>query len=534
MMATPNMFYDEWFSNPDWWFSKNPVYDEYIKNTYEHLLETSFDLPIEGLDLIKQSITNIIIFDQLPRHVFRNQRANHIIEYFLQKALEICEIFMNKSPNYGDFVSDQEWSFVWLPFRHTRNLHNIFKAMEAAWARLNKKPDGSHEHLKRFIKATYQNCPKDAQPLDVSVEISDMSFEKFRDVIDEKITLPLPPQPQFTFGDVLGFWEGFPDKEGLIVSLSGGVDSMVLLDHIINLYPNKKIAAVHINYCNRETSNLEADFVKQWCSNKGVKLYTRNIREINRPMCMKHELRDTYETYTKCVRFGSYATAWADMGLAGNPIVLFGHNKDDCFENVLTNASFKTKYDNLCGMEFWSLQDMVLLGRPLLMTFKRDIVRYANTHNIPYVYDSTVSWCQRGKIRDTIVPVLNNWHQDAIDGIVGVAKVTRELYGILRLSVDAMIKDMICQTSEDGKMVIKSVTADKYPSSSLFWRDFMMRGLNIYPSNNSLENFMERINVFNTSKKINVSMKVQLKKNVKVQHKRAKDGKYTLSFLITL
>ena len=49
----------------------------------------------------------------------------------------------------------------------------------------------------------------------------------------------------------------------LIVSLSGGVDSMVIAScaHFLGM----KTICVHINYNNRDESVLEAEFLRQWC-----------------------------------------------------------------------------------------------------------------------------------------------------------------------------------------------------------------------------------------------------------------------------
>lgn len=52
-----------------------------------------------------------------------------------------------------------------------------------------------------------------------------------------------------------------------IVSLSGGVDSMVVLKLLLLLKDKYRfeVAALHIDYKNRPESGLEADYVEQWC-----------------------------------------------------------------------------------------------------------------------------------------------------------------------------------------------------------------------------------------------------------------------------
>ena len=58
-------------------------------------------------------------------------------------------------------------------------------------------------------------------------------------------------------------------KEPLILSLSGGVDSMVLL-FIIKVIIEKDIIAIHINYNNRKETYLEEIYLHDYCKKLGV------------------------------------------------------------------------------------------------------------------------------------------------------------------------------------------------------------------------------------------------------------------------
>ena len=202
--------------------------------------------------------------------------------------------------------------------------------------------------------------------------------------------------------------EKLKDNSTIIVSLSGGVDSMVALylcKYIKDTYNSRKIKniiAVHINYNNREHSADELDFVNYYCNKLGVKLYFRTINEISRNNCLHNGLRDLYEDITKNIRYDMYRLNIKN----DSTYVLLGHNKDDCFENVLTNISNKSNYNNLCGMEVLKEIEGIMFWRPLLNVEKKHIIDYANSNSIPYLYDSTPSWSIRGKIRDNVKPSL--------------------------------------------------------------------------------------------------------------------------------
>jgi len=89
-----------------------------------------------------------------------------------------------------------------------------------------------------------------------------------------------------------------------------------------------------------------------------------------------------------------------------NTYILLGHNKDDCFENILTNISNKSNYNNLSGMEILKEIDGINMWRPFLNIEKKYIISYAIANKIPFLYDSTPKWSVRGKIRDIIKPAL--------------------------------------------------------------------------------------------------------------------------------
>ena len=63
------------------------------------------------------------------------------------------------------------------------------------------------------------------------------------------------------------------NKHTFVVSLSGGVDSMVLIT-ILKFLGYNCIGA-HINYNNREETKKEQLFIEQWCHYNEIKLYIK-------------------------------------------------------------------------------------------------------------------------------------------------------------------------------------------------------------------------------------------------------------------
>ena len=201
----------------------------------------------------------------------------------------------------------------------------------------------------------------------------------------------------------------------LCVSLSGGVDSMVLL-HALKEYQVRTkgyktvksfdITAVHINYNNRDTCADEVTFVEDYCTRLQVPLRIRHITDVTRK---RDNTRGEYEEYTRQIRFDTYT-------LEQCPVIL-GHNYEDTVENIIANIASKKKLGNLRGMTDAVTERGVTILRPFLQISKNKIYEYSRTHNIPHLPDSTPSWSRRGKLRDHIIPALDRYEPNFIKGL---------------------------------------------------------------------------------------------------------------------
>jgi tRNA(Ile)-lysidine synthetase-like protein len=450
-------FFNDWINKPSYWFSKNVKDDLYLTNKYSFLLEYEI--------IYENPIINIIIYDQLPRHIYRNEYANHIIEYYLQKALT----FVNKYKDNDDFINNlnnNDWMFFMLPLRHTNIKENILFVIEKAW-KLKEIP-------KKFLIATYEKANFKEELIQEKYE----SCNYDRSILDFKPPTNFIKHPNYNIGnfEIIG---NLDKNNTIIVSLSGGVDSMICLLNIVDLYYNSyNIIAIHINYNNRTETEEEVKFLKNVCYYFNVKLYVRTINEINRHDCMKNDMRDIYEKYTKKIRFNSYKS-FSDK----KPIVVLGHNKDDAFENIMTNITNQNKYENLTGMEMYSEIDNIIFLRPLLHVSKNDIYKFAKEHNVSYLKNSTPDWSQRGKIRNLIVPALDNWDKRTIKGFYNLAEIIKEYDLNLKNSIQNFKPEIITDVNNINLSI-------------LYWRSGIFKLFNKYTSNKSLKSLIIRLELF--------------------------------------
>ena len=68
------------------------------------------------------------------------------------------------------------------------------------------------------------------------------------------------------------------EKDTVIVAVSGGPDSMCLLNSLVNLKEKlklNKIAVAHVNHMLREEAQEETEYVKKYCENKNIEIYIK-------------------------------------------------------------------------------------------------------------------------------------------------------------------------------------------------------------------------------------------------------------------
>ena len=119
----------------------------------------------------------------------------------------------------------------------------------------------------------------------------------------------------------------------VIISLSGGVDSMVLtyiLKCISLSDKNIKLYCCHLNYNNRRESKDEALFLIDWCNCNNIILEVKNIQHITRG----DKNRGVYEEETRNIRYEYYKELVLKYDCDG---VMLGHHRDDLSENVFNN-----------------------------------------------------------------------------------------------------------------------------------------------------------------------------------------------------
>tara|TARA_B100001989_G_scaffold252861_2_gene236631 strand:+ start:356 stop:1363 length:1008 start_codon:yes stop_codon:yes gene_type:complete len=242
-----------------------------------------------------------------------------------------------------------------------------------------------------------------------------------------------------------------------IVSLSGGVDSMVIATII--KYIGHNLVCIHINYNNREESTQEAEFLKQWTEENGIPLIYENITTMKRGEIN----RKVYEEETQKIRFELYRNV---LKKYENSSIILGHHDDDIIESVFMNVCKGRSILDLTVMKKECEKLGVRISRPLLGTRKSKIYEFAHKYNVPYFKDTTPLWSMRGKFRNDINPNLEKAYSGFSNNLLSISEQSDQWFLMVTTHIIEPFMKTIVYKDNSVKLDIEK----HKKSPECFWR----------------------------------------------------------------
>ena len=90
--------------------------------------------------------------------------------------------------------------------------------------------------------------------------------------------------------------------------------------------------------------------------------------------------------------------------------IMVGHHKGDVQENIISNMMKGCSLFNLNGMFKVSCINTILIWRPFLENNKKSIFNFSHKFGVPYFKDTTPKWSTRRKMRNQLLPLLDNMY----------------------------------------------------------------------------------------------------------------------------
>ena len=186
----------------------------------------------------------------------------------------------------------------------------------------------------------------------------------------------------------------FSHDDRLLLTVSGGVDSMVMLSLFVAA--GYRVGVAHCNFQLRGRESDEDEvLVAEVAARHGVPHY-------NRRFDTAAEMERTGESMEMAARRLRYAWFSELCASEGYSAIAVAHHADDSIETFFINLLRGTGLRGLTGIS--SQRDRVV--RPLLFATRKEILESAVSHHIPYREDSSNKTTKylRNKIRLGLVP----------------------------------------------------------------------------------------------------------------------------------
>ncbi|MCE0522264.1 MAG: tRNA lysidine(34) synthetase TilS [Methylacidiphilales bacterium] len=239
--------------------------------------------------------------------------------------------------------------------------------------------------------------------------------------------------------------------ESLLVGVSGGVDSMALLHALVK--SGRKPVVLHFDHGWRAESGADADWVRGQARQLGLKFIGGKMRSPK-----KHREADA-----RSARYAFFAKTARRLRL---PHLALAHHADDQVETFLMQLLRGSGAAGR-GMDFVAERDGLVLHRPWLGVWKKEIVAYARRHKLSWREDATNTDTRhrRNLIRRRALPYLQKqFGGQVVENLFRAAEIARAESEWL----DALCSGMAGQ-AELGVKALRAVPPAQQRRTLLRW-----------------------------------------------------------------
>jgi tRNA(Ile)-lysidine synthase len=214
-----------------------------------------------------------------------------------------------------------------------------------------------------------------------------------------------------------------PPGTALVAMLSGGRDSVCLLDLAVRLLGAEAVTALHVNYGLRDDSDADEEHCAGLCRRLGVRLEVERPRRPEGPGNLQSWARDS-----------RYAAA-AALALARDGLIATGHTADDQVETILYRLASSPSRRALLGMK----PSDGKLTRPLLGVTRAETTAYCEQRGLAWHDDPTNAGSSyaRNRIRHGLAAALAEVHPAAARNVLRTAELLRDEAEVLDALVAA-------------------------------------------------------------------------------------------------
>ena len=196
-------------------------------------------------------------------------------------------------------------------------------------------------------------------------------------------------------------YELIKNGDNIVIGVSGGPDSIALLNVLYNLKSEcgiENIYVAHINHMLREEADEETKYVEEFCEHKNIECFVKKI-DVEK---LAEEQKNSTELAGRNIRYEFFDEVLKKVG--ANKIAT-AHNANDNAETVLMNMIRGSSVSGLKGIE--KIRDDKYI-RPIIECNRKEIEEYCTLNNLQPKYDKSNSEniYTRNKVRNLLIPYI--------------------------------------------------------------------------------------------------------------------------------
>ncbi len=250
----------------------------------------------------------------------------------------------------------------------------------------------------------------------------------------------------------------FSATDRLVLAVSGGCDSMVMLDLFRQLEYDFVVA-----HCNFKLRGAESDgdevFMHDYCGEHGIELHVKSFD--TREFALQEGI--SIEMAARELR---YQWFYELLDSLGYDYLLTAHHQDDLVETLLINFSRGTGIRGLTGIH----PKRARLVRPLLFAAREELTAYSTGENVPFRNDSSNQEFvhHRNLIRHKILPLLEEINPAFKANAAKTAVILKETEKIYQAKVDEELKQLVSRDGRSLKLDLAYLQQSPFAETLLF------------------------------------------------------------------
>ena len=204
----------------------------------------------------------------------------------------------------------------------------------------------------------------------------------------------------------------------VVVMLSGGRDSVCLLDVCVSVAGPDAVRVLHVNYGLREEAGADEALSGQLCERFRVPLH---LEHAHRPA----EAPGNLQAWARDVRYA----AGSRLATQHGAVLAAGHTATDQAETILYRLAASPGRRALLGMQ----ERSGLLVRPLLGVTRAETADWCARRGLPWREDASNGDAAfaRARVRGNLVPALREVHPMAEENVLRTAELLRDEAAVL-------------------------------------------------------------------------------------------------------